>query len=294
MRVGIVGCGALGGIFAAHLARLEEVELFAYDLDAAHVAAINESGLRLTGVAELRAPLTATTRADELPPCRFGIVATKALHTRAAIAATAHAFQDGSVCTVQNGIGNDLVLAEHVPRVVAGTALPGGRMHEPGVIRWDTAGETTIGPFGPAPPPMAEVETLAGLMTRSGLPARAVTDPRGAQWTKIIFNAAGNSVGALTGLPHGRVCDDPSLRALLSSLVAEGRAVAEALGVVLEGDPDAMIDRAHDAAYDHRRERNSGLSDRSEAAAAIDDSLAVFEQGSFSARIDFERIRCRR
>mgnify|MGYP003788083687 CR=1 FL=1 len=68
MRVCVVGCGALGGIFAAHLARLEGVETFAYDVDAAHVAAINEAGLRLTGVANLCARLTASTRPDDLPP----------------------------------------------------------------------------------------------------------------------------------------------------------------------------------------------------------------------------------
>ena len=28
----VVGCGAVGSIFAAHLARLEEVEVFAYDV----------------------------------------------------------------------------------------------------------------------------------------------------------------------------------------------------------------------------------------------------------------------
>jgi len=252
MRVCVVGCGALGGIFAAHLARLEGVETFAYDVDAAHVAAINEAGLRLAGVANLCARLTASTRPDDLPPCHFGVVATKAMHTRAAIAATSQLFKGGSVCTVQNGIGNEEVVAEHVSRVMVGTALAGGTVREPGVIGWDTAGETTIGPFGPAPAPMADVELLADMLTRSGLPTRAVPDARGAKWAKIIFNAAGNSVGALTGLPHGRVCDQPSLRALLSALVAEGRAVADAHGVVLDGDPDAMLDLAHEAAYDHR------------------------------------------
>ena len=40
-----------------------------------------------------RERLRATTDASELPPCDFGIVATKAMHTEAAIAATAHAFR---------------------------------------------------------------------------------------------------------------------------------------------------------------------------------------------------------
>jgi len=252
LRICVVGCGALGGIFAAHLAQLPDVETFAYDVDAAHVEAINERGLRLTGVGELRARLAAATEPDELPPCRFGIVATKALHTGAAIAATAHLFRGGSVCTVQNGIGNEHVLADHVERVIAGTAFPGGTVREPGVIGWDTAGQTTIGPFGPAPAPMSEVEALAAVLSRSGMPTRAVADARGAQWTKIVFNAAANSVGALTGLPHGRVCDDSALRALVSGLVAEGSAVARTLGVELDGDPEALVELGHRVAYEHR------------------------------------------
>ena len=41
---------------------------------------------------------------------------------------------------------------------------------------------------------------------------QAVADARGAQWRKVIFNASTNPVGALTGLTHGRVCEDPALR----------------------------------------------------------------------------------
>ena len=49
MRVCVVGCGAVGSLFAAHLAQLDDVEVWAYDLDRAHVDAINASGLRISG-----------------------------------------------------------------------------------------------------------------------------------------------------------------------------------------------------------------------------------------------------
>ena len=85
--------------------------MWAYDLAQEHVDAINRDGLRLTGAGEVTGRVRATTDAAELPPCDFGIVATKAMHTDAAVAATAHAFRDGCVATVQNGIGNEEVLA---------------------------------------------------------------------------------------------------------------------------------------------------------------------------------------
>ena len=80
MRVCVVGCGAVGSLFAANLATLDDVEVWAFDLFQAHVDAINADGLRLSGAGEVHARLQATSDAAALPPCDFGIVATKAMH----------------------------------------------------------------------------------------------------------------------------------------------------------------------------------------------------------------------
>jgi len=254
MRVCIVGCGAVGSIFAANLAQLDDVEIWAYDLAQEHVDAINANGLRLSGAGEVVGKLRATSVPGELPACDFGIVATKAMHTEAAIAATAHAFADGAVCSVQNGIGNEETLAGHVSRVIRGTTFPAGRIVEPGHVQWDVKGDTTIGPFEPSPASFDEVERLAEACTRAGLSTEAVADARGPQWRKLIFNAATNPVGALTGLTHGRVCEDPALRRLVSGLVDEGKAVAAAQNIVLDADPEELIDHAAkpEVAYDHK------------------------------------------
>ena len=86
------------------------------------------------------------------------------------------------------------------------------------------------------------------------MPTTAVADARPAQWRKVIFNAATNPVGALTGLTHGRVCERPDLRAIVSALVDEGKAVAAAQGIVLDADPEDLIDHAAkpDVAYGHK------------------------------------------
>ena len=254
MRVCVVGCGAVGSLFAANLASLEDVEVWAYDLAEDHVRAINEGGLRLSGVGEVVGRLRATSDAAELPACDFGIVATKAMHTDAAVAATAHAFVDGCVATVQNGLGNEEAVARHVARVIRGTTFPAGRIVAPGHVQWDVKGDTTLGPFEPQPAPMEEIERLADACTRAGMPTQAVADARGPQWRKVIFNAATNPIGALTGLTHGRVCERPDLRALVSTLVDEGKAVASAQGIELDADPEELIDYAArpEVAYDHK------------------------------------------
>jgi 2-dehydropantoate 2-reductase len=254
VRVCVVGCGAVGSLFAAHLSLLEDVEVWAYDLAREHVDAINRDGLRLSGAEELVGRPHATADAGEVPPCDFGIVATKAMHTGAAAAATAHAFGDGCVATVQNGLGNEEAIAAHVERVIRGTTFPAGRLLAPGHVQWDVKGDTTLGPFEPSPAPREAIERLADSCTRAGMPAKAVPDARGPQWRKVIFNAATNPVGALTGLTHGRVCEDHPLRLLVSRLVDEGKAVAAAQGIELDADPEELIDHAAkpEVAYGHK------------------------------------------
>ena len=252
-RISIIGCGAVGSIFAAHLARLADVEVWAFDVNAEHVRAINDSGLRISGAAEFTSRLQATARADDIPRCDFAIVATKSVHTRAAIAAAAHAFDDRSaVCSVQNGLGNEEIIAEHVRHVIRGTTFPAGHLVAPGHVAYDIAGKTWIGPFEPSGTPMIQVAALADLLNHAGLATIALEDARGAQWSKLIFNAATNPVGALTGLDHGAAAMFAPTGALFDALVDEGLAVAKALGITLHDDPKQMIRFAANAPGKHK------------------------------------------
>ena len=105
---------------------------------------------------------SATSDPAALPPCDFGIVATKAMHAESAIDATAHAFAAGAVASVMNGVGNEETLARHVARVIRGTTFPAGKLLEPGHVQWDVKGDTTFSPFEPAPASAEEVERTRG------------------------------------------------------------------------------------------------------------------------------------
>lgn len=255
MRICVVGCGAIGSLFAAHLGRLPGVEVWGFDVSAAQVRAINTGGLRLTGTSPVAAEpprVQARCKGAQIPPCQLGIVAVKAQHTAAAMAATEVVFRDAAVCSVQNGIGNEEVVARYVPRVIRGTTIVAGHVPEPGVVHLDAPGDTWLGPFEPQPARMDEVRQLAGLLTRGGLPTVALADSRGAQWTKLIFNSATSPVAALTGLTMGGLGATAEVRELVRGLVAEGRAVAEALGITLDGDPMELIDDAAQHAAGHQ------------------------------------------
>ncbi len=247
----MIGCGAVGSLFAANLGTLDDVEVWAYDPWQEHVDAINANGLRLSGAGDVVGKVQRHDRPGGAPAVRARDRRDEEQHTSEAIAATAHAF--GAVCSVQNGAGNEELVAEHVKEVIRGTTFPAGHVIEPGHVGWDTKGDTHIGPFEPSPAPMAAVEALADACTRAGMPTHALADARGAQWRKLIFNAASNAIAALTGRTHGQVAEPPT-RELAWAVMAEGRAVADAQGIVLDMSPEELFDHAarKDVAYGHK------------------------------------------
>jgi 2-dehydropantoate 2-reductase len=252
-RVLVVGCGAIGSLFAAHLAKGGEVEVFAFDASQAHIDAVNRDGLRLSGAADLHVKLAkASTDPAELSVCDYGVVATKAIHTASAIKAAARCFDGNSaVCSVQNGVGNEELIAEHIKYVIRGTTFPAGHVKAPGHVGFDIKGDTWIGPFEPTGTSMDRVEELAGYMTRGGMNTIALSDARGAQWTKLIFNAATNPVGALTRLHHGAATRFGATGELFEALIQEGEAVARAMGIGLHGNPRDLVAKGANAPGKH-------------------------------------------
>ena len=114
----------------------------------------------------------ARTDGSDLPACDFGVVATKALHTRAAVQGAQAALAGAAVVSVQNGLGNEEVIAELVPRVIRGSIVTAGAIVAPGVVRYDAPGDSWFGPFEPRPAPMSEVGA-AGPAAHRGRPAHA-------------------------------------------------------------------------------------------------------------------------
>jgi 2-dehydropantoate 2-reductase len=252
VRIAVIGCGAIGSLYAAHLARVPGVQVWAVDPWAEHVEAMNARGLRVTGLADFVATVHARTDGSSLPTCDFGLVATKAPRTLAAVEGARAAVANAAVVSVQNGLGNEEVIAGLVPRVIRGSIVTAGAIEAPGVVRYDAPGDSWFGPFEPRPAPMGEVERLARLLTDGGLRTHALKDARGPQWTKVIFNAATSPLAALTGLSVGRVCTDTGLRRLLDRLIAEAEAVCEQAGIILTRSPREAVDEAIAEAYDHK------------------------------------------
>lgn len=242
-RVCIVGCGAIGSLYAAHLARVAEVWAFVRRED--HARALNRDGLTVTGKHQFHVSLKATTRTDDLPEVDLGIVATKATQVEESIAGVGHHFDGGAVISAQNGLGSEEIIAAHTRgQVIRGTTFMSGTKHSDVEVQYELDTPTWLGPFEEGHTSYAAVKQAAELIVAGGLKAEALEDARPAQWSKLIFNASVNGVSALTGLPHSphfaAEAEFSDLGHLLHALIEEGKQVAAAAGVRLHEDPWAM------------------------------------------------------
>jgi 2-dehydropantoate 2-reductase len=242
-RVCIIGAGAIGSLYAAHLARVAEVWAFVRRED--HARALNRDGLRVSGRHEFHVTLKASHRVNDIPDCDLGIIATKATQVADSIAPIGGHFDSGAIVSAQNGMGSEEIIAQHTRGyVIRGTTFMSGTKHSDTHVQYELDTATWIGPFEPRGTPYPIVKEAADLIVKSGLKAEALQDARPAQWSKLIFNSSVNAVSALTGLPHSPHFADETrfsdLGRLLHDLMDEGKRIAAAAGIMLHDDPWEM------------------------------------------------------
>jgi 2-dehydropantoate 2-reductase len=265
-KVCIIGCGAIGSLYAAHLARVAEVWAFVRRED--HARALNKEGLRVTGTHDFSVKLKATTNPAELPDCDLGIIATKATQVEESIRKVGRHFDKGSLLSAQNGLGCEEIIAACTKGfVLRGTTFMSGTRHSDTHVQYELDTATWLGPFEPSATPYSIVEETADLIIAAGLKAEPLKDAKPAQWSKLIFNASVNGVSALTELPHSphfaaeaKLSD---LGHLVHALMDEGKRVAATVGVKLHEDPwemnkiGAMTNHPPSMLYDVRHKQQT-------------------------------------
>jgi len=241
VRVCVIGAGAIGSLFAAHLANVAEVLVLTRRQE--HADALNDHGLRVSGRHDFTARVTAATDPRRLPEFDVGIIATKANGVEDAAAALGGRFAAATIMTVQNGLGAEETVHRHGEwLLISSVTFMSGTKHSDTHVEYILDTPTWLGPYGATP--YERVQELAKLLVDSGLEAEALPDLRPAQWSKLIFNATVNGVAALTGLPHdahfAAENEESDLGRLVHALVDEGKRVAAGASVELRDDPWEM------------------------------------------------------
>jgi 2-dehydropantoate 2-reductase len=244
VRIAVVGCGAMGSVYAGRLAGAGH-EVLAVHRGAEHVAAIAADGLTLSGPdGEHRARIAASTTPPDGVVVDLVVLAVKAADVAGAAAlATSMVGADTVVLSIQNGLGSADVVAREVgaDRLAVGIASGfGASLVAPGHVHHNAMRALRFGSYDGLG--AAALERVAEAWRAGGFDAAAVADILAMQWEKLICNVAYSAPCALSGLTVGEVRDHEHLGPVSRAAATEAWETATALGVgIAVPDPVALV-----------------------------------------------------
>ena len=240
MKIAVVGCGAMGSVYAGLLAAAGH-EVWAVDTWREHVEAMQKNGLRVEGASGDRTvKINATTDAKEAGLCDLVIVATKTMHVEAAaLASRALIGAETVVISIQNGLGGPDTTAKLLgkERVMVGVVGGfGASMKAPGYAHHNGWELVRLGEFaGPITP---RLEAIAKVWESGGFRVKCFDDIDQLVWEKLICNVCFSGTCAVTERTIAEVMDDPDTWQVASGCAIEAYQVARARGIKLDiSDP---------------------------------------------------------
>lgn len=236
MNYAILGAGALGSVVGGLMAR-DGVEVILWDINDAHIDAVNTGGLKLD--------LPDGQKIVRVPACRpenggsvdVILLLTKTLHTQTALESVKDRITEGSaVLTLQNGLGNAERLSQIVPadQVFYGCTMMPGRFLGAGHVASQGDGKAVFRAL------TDEGAKRASQIASVSDGFKLMADQAGADalvWQKAAFNCAMNAISALGGGRVEYLSNSEDAIALARDAATEVIAVANAQGIAASIDP---------------------------------------------------------
>ncbi len=255
-KVCIVGLGAIGGWVAAHLSRVDGLEVSALARGDT-LAAVRERGLRLDSADQTwSAPLRASADPAELGPQDLVILAVKGPAIAGVAAQVAQLCgPDTRVLTALNGLPWWFTAGLAAPGLTLHSVDPDGRiaalippqrvigcvvhascaLRGPGWVHHVMGNGLLIGEaVGGASP---AVDALAKLLVNAGFEAKAVDSIQRDAWYKLWGNMTTNPVSALTRATTDRILADDLVREFTTAIMREAAEVGERMGCPISQTP---------------------------------------------------------
>lgn len=239
-KVAIVGCGAMGSVYAALMAAAGH-DVYGITLWPDHAEAMEKNGLRVEGASGDRTVrVHGRTVTDGIGPCDLVIIATKAFDVEAAARAALPLLGPKTpVQTIQNGLGS----AEKVAAIVGADRLAvgvvggfGASMRGPGHAHHNGMEMIRFGAHAGLPRQL--LQAGATIWEDAGFKVALFDDIGRMVWEKLIMNVAFSGTCCLTALTIGEVLASPEAWRVARGCAEEAVAVAAALGIRLDvGEP---------------------------------------------------------
>ncbi len=227
MKIAIVGVGAIGGIYAALLAKAGEEPLL-IDNDSQKLKVISKKGLTVEGWGSFDLPIVDTPPQAEQD---LLIIATKTYLNDAVYPSLRPMLgQNTTIFTLQNGFGNGEALAELYPseQICVGSTYWGAICAEAGLVLPKGKGLTVVAPWLKAEPERAQ--DLSDFLNNCDIIAEFEEDALSMLWHKLVLNSIANPLSAVYRIKNGEILTNPQVFKLAKALLREGVMVANAYG----------------------------------------------------------------
>jgi 2-dehydropantoate 2-reductase len=240
-KIAIVGPGAIGLFYGAHLALAGADVRFLLRSD---LAAVREHGITVrVGDRTLCLPperVGAYGSAAEIGPVDLAVVTLKTTaNDQLAALLPPLLGPQTAILTLQNGLGADELLAAlfGAERVLGGLSFIASHRVAPGEVVCFHPGSITLGEFGR--PAGDRARALAAQFEAAGVKCAVVDHLQEARWRKLIWNVPFNGLAIATGgLTTDRLLADPQLAAEVRALMDELAAAAHAQNLDI---PEAFL-----------------------------------------------------
>jgi 2-dehydropantoate 2-reductase len=260
MDIVILGAGAMGCLFGGRLAEAGH-QVVLVDVWPEHLETINRNGLTLETDAGIRNISVSGCRVDQVDrPPELLVLFTKSIHTHQALESAQHLLGLNTwVLTLQNGLGNVEAVETFVPRsrIAVGTTTWPSDLIGPGSVRSHGEGNTRLLAADARVTP--DLERISSALDQAGLNCMISREVFTTIWEKLAFNAALNSLTAVTGLSVGGVAAATEGRELAHTIAAEVVMVANRKGV--QASETAVLATIDSALRDHGNHLPSMLQD---------------------------------
>jgi 2-dehydropantoate 2-reductase len=235
VKIGVVGTGAMGSVYAGLFARAGH-EVWAIDQWQEHLDAIAANGLRVSGASGdfVAAGIHVGATPAAAGPCAVWIVATKAADVDAAAAGVAPELgPDNIVMAMQNGLGAPERIARRVPVecILIGIAEGfGASIPEPGHVHHNGMRLIRIGemPPGGMTDRLRQIEKL---WRDAGFNVKAYADVEPMIWEKFLCNVTLSAPTTAFDVTVGELMADPAMWQVALGCMTEAYRVGVEKGV---------------------------------------------------------------